>query len=122
MSSSKKSVKKLLPKGSKTSRVRIRLKSYDYRQLDAVAQQIVNVLETTGANLSGPIPLPTKIRKYCVNSSTHVDKRSGEHFEIRTHSRILEIIEPAEDTMGTLQKIDLPAGVGVTIQVIGGAN
>ena len=121
MSSSKKSVKKL-PKSGKTSRVRIRLKSYDYRQLDAVTQQIVNVLETTGANLSGPIPLPTKIRKYCVNSSTHVDKRSGEHFEIRTHSRILEIIEPRDETMATLQKIDLPAGVGVTIQVIGGGN
>lgn len=106
----------------KASRVRIRLKSYDFRQIDAVTKQIVEILTQNGANISGPIPLPTRIRRYCVNSSTHVDKRSGEHFEIRTHSRIIEIIEPVDDTMATLQKIDLPAGVGVMIQVLEGTN
>lgn len=105
---------------AKANKVRIRLKSFDYHQIDAVTKQLVEVLQEANAQISGPIPLPTRIRRYCVNSSTHVDKRSGEHFEIRTHSRIIEIIEPADDTMALLQKVDLPSGVGVKVQVIGG--
>ncbi len=126
MNSQKKNISKTTIKStaskSKTSKVRIRLKSYDYRQIDAVTKQTVDILRENGAKLSGPIPLPTKIRRYCVNSSTHVDKRSGEHFEMRVHSRIIEIIQPADDTMAILQKIDLPAGVGVKIQVLEGGN
>lgn len=105
---------------AKKSKVRIKLKSFDYRQLDQITKQVIDILEQSDANISGPIPLPTRIRKYCVNSSTHVDKRSGEHFEIRVHIRIIEIIDPVDDTMATLQKIDLPSGIGVQIEVIGG--
>lgn len=102
------------------NKVRIRLKAFDARQVDAACKQIMTILSEAGAILSGPIPLPTRIRRYCVNSSTHVDKRSGEHFEIRTHGRLIEIIDPLEDTMATLQKIDLPSGVGVHIDLVGG--
>jgi len=102
------------------NKVRIRLQSYDYRQIDWVCKHVTDILKDNGASFSGPIPLPTRIRRYCVNSSTHVDKRSGEHFEIRTHIRIIEIIDPMDDTMAMLQKIDLPAGVGVTIQLLQG--
>jgi small subunit ribosomal protein S10 len=103
---------------SKTSKVRIRLKSYDCRQIDAVAKHLADIIVNTGAEISGPIPLPTRIRKYCVNSSTHVDKRSGEHFEVRVHNRIIEIISPLDETMTALQRMDLPAGVGVKVQVL----
>ena len=105
-------------KANKVNKVRIRLKSYDCRQIDAVALQMAEIIKQTGADNSGPIPLPTRIRRYCVNSSTHVDKRSGEHFEIRVHNRIIEIINPFDETMSALQKIDLPAGVGVKVQVL----
>ncbi|MDX1919048.1 MAG: 30S ribosomal protein S10 [Candidatus Caenarcaniphilales bacterium] len=117
--------KQKLAKGAalkSANRVRIRLKSYDSRQIDAVAKQMAEIITATGADLSGPIPLPTKIRRYCVNSSTHVDKRSGEHFEIRIHNRIIDIVNPLDETMVALQKIDLPAGVGVRLQVLGGTN
>jgi len=118
----KKSTSSKSKAGAKSNKVRIRLKSYDCRQIDAVVRQIVDLLKESDTHICGPIPLPTKLRKYCVNSSTHVDKKSGEHFEIRVHSRILELIDPADDTMATLQKIDLPAGVGVTIQVLEGSQ
>ncbi len=104
--------------GSKSNKVRIRLKSYDCRQIDAVAKQIAEIIKDSGAEISGPIPLPTRLRRYCVNSSTHVDKRSGEHFEVRVHNRIVEIINPLDETMAALQRMDLPAGVGVRIQVL----
>jgi small subunit ribosomal protein S10 len=103
---------------SSVSKVRIRLKSYDARQIDAVARQLAEIIIGTGAEISGPIPLPTKIRRYCVNSSTHVDKRSGEHFEIRVHNRVIEIINPLDETMVALQRMDLPSGVGVKVQVL----
>ncbi len=104
--------------GLKSNKVRIRLKSYDCRQIDAVAKQIADIIKGTGADISGPIPLPTRIRRYCVNSSTHVDKRSGEHFEVRVHNRIIEIINPLDETMVALQRMDLPSGVGVKVQVL----
>jgi small subunit ribosomal protein S10 len=105
---------------STASKVRIRLKSYDSRQIDSVAKHIADIIKQTGAEISGPFPLPTRLRRYCVNSSTHVDKRSGEHFEIRVHNRLIEIINPLDETMVALQRMDLPAGVGVKVQVIGG--
>ncbi|HEY9886610.1 MAG TPA: 30S ribosomal protein S10 [Vampirovibrionales bacterium] len=100
------------------NKVRIRLKSFDFRQIDAVAKNLAETIQKTGAEISGPIPLPTRIRKYCVNSSTHVDKRSGEHFEVRVHNRLIEIINPLDETMSALQRMDLPAGVGVRVQVL----
>ena len=100
------------------NKVRVRLRSYDFRLLDKACDLILEVLKDTASDIAGPIPLPTRKRRYCVNSSTHVDKRSGEHFEIRVHTRIIEIIDPAEDTMSIFQKVDLPAGVGVNVQVI----
>ncbi|MDX1919707.1 MAG: 30S ribosomal protein S10 [Candidatus Caenarcaniphilales bacterium] len=103
---------------SKSSKVRIRLKSFDSRQIDTVAKNLAEIIEKTGAEISGPIPLPTKKRRYCVNSSTHVDKRSGEHFEVRVHNRLIEIINPLDETMVALQKMDLPSGVGVRVQVL----
>jgi small subunit ribosomal protein S10 len=120
MSPAKTQVKKSPAKtgAGKSNKVRIRLKSYDCRQIDAVARQIAEIIKDTGAEISGPIPLPTRIRRYCVNSSTHVDKRSGEHFEIRVHNRIIEIINPFDETMVALQRMDLPAGVGVKVQVL----
>lgn len=103
---------------SKSSKVRIRLKSFDSRQIDTVAKHLAEIITKTGAEISGPIPLPTKKRRYCVNSSTHVDKRSGEHFEVRVHNRLIEIINPLDETMVALQKMDLPSGVGVRVQVL----
>lgn len=103
---------------SKLSRVRIRLKSFDSRQIDTVAKSLADIIKQTGAEISGPIPLPTRIRRYCVNSSTHVDKRSGEHFESRVHNRLIEIINPMDETMVALQRMDLPSGVGVKVQVL----
>ncbi|MDJ0625525.1 MAG: 30S ribosomal protein S10 [Candidatus Caenarcaniphilales bacterium] len=107
---------------SSSSKVRIRLKSFDARQIDSVTKGLAEIIEKTGAEISGPIPLPTKRRRYCVNSSTHVDKRSGEHFEIRVHNRLIEIINPLDETMVALQKMDLPSGVGVKVQVLEAKN
>ena len=109
-------------KKPKANKVRIRLKGYDCRIIDTVAKQIAGIIKDTGADISGPIPLPTRIRRYCVNSSTNVDKRSGEHFEVRVHRRIIEIIHLLDETMSALQRMDLPAGVGVQIQVLGGES
>lgn len=106
----------------KSNKVRIRLKSYDCRQIDAVAKQIADIIKETGAEISGPIPLPTRLRRYCVNSSTNVDKRSGEHFEQRHHNRIIDIINLLDETMTALQRMDLPAGVGVRVQVLEAAR
>lgn len=107
---------------SGVSKVRIRLKSFDARQIDSVTKGLAEIIEKTGADISGPIPLPTKRRRYCVNSSTHVDKRSGEHFEVRVHNRLIEIINPLDETMVALQKMDLPSGVGVKVQVLEAKN
>jgi small subunit ribosomal protein S10 len=107
---------------SKSSEVRIRLKSFDSRQIDATAKQLAEIISQTGVEISGPIPLPSKKRRYCVNSSTHVDKRSGEHFQVRVHNRLIVISNPLDETMVALQKIDLPAGVGVKVQVLEAKN
>ncbi len=99
-----------------TSKIRIRLKAYDHRLLDQSASEIVDTAKRTGARVAGPIPLPTKINKYCVLRSPHVDKKSREQFEIRTHKRLLDILDPTQQTLDALMKLDLAAGVDVEIK------
>ena len=98
-------------------KIRIRLKAYDHRILDQSVGEIVETAKRTGAKVAGPIPLPTKITKYCVLRSPHVDKKSREQFEIRTHKRLLDIVEPTQQTVDALMKLDLSAGVDVEIKL-----
>ena len=100
-------------------RIRIRLKAYDYRILDQSTGEIVDTAKRTGAQIAGPIPLPTIKNKYCVLRSPHVDKKSREQFEIRTHKRLLDILDPTPQTVDALMKLDLPAGVDVEIKAFG---
>jgi small subunit ribosomal protein S10 len=100
-------------------RIRIRLKAYDHRVLDQSTGEIVQTAKRTGAQIAGPIPLPTTINRYTVLRSPHVDKKSREQFEIRTHKRLLDILEPTQDTVDALMKLDLPAGVDVEIKAFG---
>ncbi len=97
--------------------IRIRLKAYDHKLLDKSASEIVGTVTRTGAKVRGPIPLPTKINKYCVLRSPHIDKKSREQFEIRTHKRLLDIVEPTQQTIDALMKLDLSAGVDVEIKL-----
>ncbi len=99
-----------------TNKIRIKLKGYDHRLLDLSTQEIVQAAQRTGAVVVGPIPLPTAIQKYTVNRSPHVDKKSREQFEIRTHKRLLDILQPTPQTVDALMKLDLPAGVDVEIK------
>ena len=99
-----------------SKRIRIRLKAYDYRLLDQSTSEIVETAKRSGASVAGPIPLPTARNRYTVNRSPHVDKKSREQFEIRTHKRLIDIIEPSPDTIDALGKLDLPAGVDVHIE------
>ena len=98
-------------------RIRIRLRAYDYRVLDKSTADIVQTAKRTGAKVAGPIPLPTRIEKYSVNRSPHVDKKSMEQFEIRTHKRLLDIVDPTSRTVDELKKLNLPAGVDITIRI-----
>jgi len=98
-------------------RIRIRLKAFDHRLLDKSVKEIVDTAKRTGASIKGPIPLPTRINKFCVLSSPHVDKKSREQFEIRTHKRLMDILEPTQSTVDALMKLDLPAGVDVEIKL-----
>jgi small subunit ribosomal protein S10 len=98
-------------------KIRIKLKAFDYRILDQSAAQIVEAAEQTGAKVVGPVPLPTHIKKFCVNRSPNVDKDSREQFEIRTHKRLIDIEEPSSRTIDTLTKLDLPAGVDIEIKL-----
>jgi small subunit ribosomal protein S10 len=100
-----------------TQKIRIRLKAYDHRLLDQSAAEIVDTAKRTGAKVVGPIPLPTRINKYCVLRSPHVDKKSREQFEIRTHKRLMDILEPTQQTIDALMKLDLSAGVDVEIKL-----
>jgi small subunit ribosomal protein S10 len=107
------------PKVIGNEKIRIRLKAYDYRILDQSTTEIVETAKRTGARLAGPIPLPTMKNKYCVLRSPHVDKKSREQFEIRTHKRLLDILDPTSQTVDALMKLDLPAGVDVEIKAFG---
>ena len=97
--------------------IRIRLKAFDHRVLDQSTGEIVNTAKRTGAEVRGPIPLPTKIQKFTVLRSPHIDKKSREQFEIRTHRRLLDIIDPTPQTVDALMKLDLAAGVDVEIKL-----
>ncbi|MFN3261067.1 MAG: 30S ribosomal protein S10 [Pikeienuella sp.] len=97
--------------------IRIRLKAFDHRVLDSSTQEIVDTAKRTGAEVRGPIPLPTKIEKYTVLRGPHIDKKSREQFEIRTHKRLLDIVDPTPQTVDALMKLDLAAGVDVEIKL-----
>jgi small subunit ribosomal protein S10 len=97
-------------------KIRIRLKAFDHRILDQSAQQIVETAERTGALVAGPVPMPTKIEKYSVIRSPFIDKDSQEQFEIRTHKRLIDILEPTQKTINALMRLNLPAGVDVEIK------
>ena len=98
-------------------KIRIRLKAYDHRVLDQSAQQIVQTAERTGAETVGPVPLPTKIERFTVKRSPFIDKDSQEHFEIRTHKRLIDIVDPGSETIDTLMRLNLPAGVDIEIKL-----
>src|SRR5260370_1853197 len=102
-----------------SDKIRIRLKAYDYRILDQSTTEIVETAKRTGARLAGPIPLPTMKNKYCVLRSPHVDKKSREQFEIRTHNPLLHILDPPSQTVHALINLDLPAAVDVEIKAFG---
>jgi small subunit ribosomal protein S10 len=99
-----------------SNKIRIRLKAYDHKLLDQSVGEIADTVRRTGAKIAGPIPLPTRINKYCVLRGPHVDKKSREQFEIRTHKRVLDILEPTQQTLDALMKLDLSAGVDVEIK------
>ena len=92
-------------------RIRIKLRGFDYRVIDQSASDIVDTAKRTGARVAGPIPMPTRIERYTVNRSPHVDKKSMDQFELRTHKRLIDIIEPTVQTVDELKKLNLPAGV-----------
>ncbi|MFZ5365692.1 MAG: 30S ribosomal protein S10 [Patescibacteria group bacterium] len=102
-----------MPKG----RIRVRLKSYDHRVIDEAASKILEAALASGAKISGPIPLPTQRKLICVTTSPHTDKDAREHFEILTHKRLIDILEPTEKTIDSLQHLDLPAGVDIEIKM-----
>ena len=98
-------------------RIRIKLRGFDYRVIDQSAIDIVDTAKRTGARVAGPIPMPTRIERYTVNRTPHVDKKSMDQFELRTHKRLIEIIEPTVQTVDELKKLNLPAGVEININV-----
>lgn len=102
-----------MPKG----RIRVRLKAYDARVIDAACKDIINTALGTGAKISGPIPLPTKIEKFVVNTSPHTDKDAREAFEMRIHKRLIDIIEPTNKTIDSLTHLELPAGVDIELRM-----
>ena len=100
-----------------TQKIRIRLKAYDHRILDQAASKIVDTAESTGAKVSGTVPLPTKIEKFSVIRSPFIDKDSQEQFEIRTHKRLIDVLEPSQATIRSLMRLNLPAGVDIEIKL-----
>ena len=100
-----------------SDKISIRLKAYDHKVLDQSVMEILEAAKRTGARVSGPIPLPTEINRFCVLRSPHVDKKSREHFEMRTHKRLLNILDPTQQTIDALMKLDLSAGVDVAIKL-----
>lgn len=99
------------------NKIRIRLKAYDHRVLDQSAQRIVETAERTGARVVGPVPLPTKRERFTVRRSSFIDKNSHEHFEIKTHKRLIEVLDPDSKTIDTLMHLNLPAGVDIEIKI-----
>ena len=99
------------------SKIRIKLRAYDHRVLDQSAKRIVGTAERTGARVVGPVPLPSKLERFTVRRSTFIDKDSHEHFEIRTHKRLIDVIDPDSKTIDTLMRLNLPAGVDIEIKL-----
>ena len=99
------------------TRIRIKLKGFDYRSVDQSSKEIVETAKRSGARVSGPVPIPTRIEKLTVNRSVHVDKKSMDQFEVRTHKRLIDIVEPTANTVDELKKLNLPAGVNIDISV-----
>ena len=112
-----KNIKELKMTTAKRQRIRVCLRSYEHKLVDLSAEKIVETAKRTDAKVAGPIPLPTKRRIYCVLRSPHVDKKSREHFEIRTHKRIIDILDPTSKTVDSLMRLDLPAGVDIEIKL-----
>jgi small subunit ribosomal protein S10 len=104
-----------------SQKIRIRLKAFDHRVLDQSTSEIVNTAKRTGAQVNGPVPLPRRINKFTVLRSPHIDKKSREQFEIRTHKRLIDIVDPTPQTVDALMKLDLAAGVDVQIKLEGAA-
>jgi small subunit ribosomal protein S10 len=100
-----------------TSRIRIKIRAYDHKVIDQSAQQIVETAQRTGAKVTGPVPLPTEIKKMTVNRSTFKSKKARDQYEIRTHKRLIDILEPSDSTIESLTNMDLPAGVGIEIKM-----
>jgi small subunit ribosomal protein S10 len=98
-------------------KIRIVLKAFDHRVLDVSAQQILDAAERTGAQITGPVPLPTAIRRFCVIRGPHIDKDSREHFELRVHKRLIDILEPSSKTIDSLTRLNVPAGVDIAIKL-----
>lgn len=98
-------------------KIRIKLKAFDHRVLDASATQIADTAERTGARVSGPVPLPTEVKKFTILTSPHVDKDAREQFEIRTHKRLIDIVDPTQKTMEALMELNLPSGVDIQIKL-----
>jgi small subunit ribosomal protein S10 len=108
-----------MPRGKtpKETKIRIKLKSYDSRIIDLSCSKIVDTAIRTGAQIVGPVPLPTKIERFTVIRGPHIDKRSREQFELRTHKRVIDVLNPTPSTIETLSKLSLPAGVGISIKM-----
>ena len=98
-------------------RIRIKLRAYDHRMLDVAAREIVEHVTRTGAKVVGPVPLPTRLERFTVRRSSFIDKDSHEHFEIRTHKRLIDVLEPDSKTIDTLMRLNLPAGVDIEIKI-----
>ena len=105
------------PSAKAVQKIRIKLQAYEHRILDQSVAEILNTARKTGSMVAGPIPLPTRIQRYTVNRSPHVDKKSMDQFEMRTHKRLLDIVNPTAKTIDELKKLNLPAGVDITIKV-----
>ena len=101
----------------KQQRIRIRLKSFDTRNIDESSKRIVETAQSSGAKVLGPVPLPTKKKRWCVLKSPHVNKRGGEHYELTIHVRLIDIIDPPSSTVDALMQIDLPAGVNIELKL-----
>lgn len=99
------------------NKIRIRLKAYDHRVLDQSAQRIVETAERTGSRVVGPVPLPTQIERFTVRRSPFIDKDSQEHFEIRTHKRLIDVLDPDSKTIDTLMRLNMPAGVDIEVKI-----
>jgi small subunit ribosomal protein S10 len=110
-------ISKPKPGGVSSEKIRIVLRAFDHRLLDQSAQQIVEAAERTGVSVAGPVPMPTHIKRFCVIRSPHVDKDSREHFELRTHKRLVDILEPNPKTVDALTRLQMPAGVDISIKL-----